>query len=275
MAILRPHEIVQARQAGRIAADTLVMIGPHIRPGITTGELNRIIHDYTLERKARPAPLGYKGFPKSCCVSVNDVVCHGIPGDRVLEDGDIVNVDVTPIFPARSGYHGDTSVTFYVGTPSPEARHVVETARQCLELGLSVVRPGRRTGDIGAIIQEFAEAQGCSVVREYTGHGTGRIFHDKPTIHHHGTAGQGEKLRRGMCFTIEPMINFGGATISHLDDGWTVLTKDGSLSAQFEHTVVVTKRGCEVLTARSAVVQGSEDVSWARLGPLSSYQAAG
>lgn len=270
--IHNPREIAQMRRACRLAADTLVMIGPHIQPGVTTEQLNRLVHDFTLAHDATPAPLNYKGFPKSVCTSVNDVVCHGIPGPQVLRDGDIINVDVTPIYPRRGGFHGDTSMTFYVGEPSPLARHVVEVAREALEIGIAQVRPGGHIGDIGAAIQAFAEAKGCSVVREYTGHGIGRVFHSEPSVPHYGLRGQGPRMRKGMTFTIEPMINLGGFDIEHLDDGWTVLTRDRSLSAQFEHTVVVTDHGCEVLTRRPARVVNSEDRPYARLGPLSCWQ---
>ncbi len=266
--ILSSSEIQLMRQAGRIAAQTLEMIGPFIRPGVTTEEINQRVHEFTLAQGAIPAPLNYKGFPKSVCTSVNEVVCHGIPGPQVLRDGDIINVDVTPIFPARNGFHGDTSATFYVGEPSPLARHVVEVAREALEIGLQQVRPGGFIGDIGAAVQAFAESKGCSVVREYTGHGIGRIFHTEPNVPHYGRAGTGMRMRKGMAFTIEPMINLGGFEIEHLPDGWTVLTRDRSLSAQFEHTVVVTEDGCEVLTRRSQRLVNSEDRPYARLGPL-------
>ena len=192
---------------------------------------------------------------------MNNEVCHGIPSARVLQDGDLINVDVTPIL---GGWHGDTNATFYVGAPSSEARHVTEVARQSLRIGLEQVRPGARLHDIGGAIQDFAEAQGCSVVRDYSGHGIGRIFHCEPTVPHYRPSGSGgPKLKRGMCFTIEPMINLGGWQIDHLDDGWTVITADGSLSAQFEHTLVVTKKGYEVLTARKGPLANSEDVAWA------------
>ena len=194
-----------------------------------------------------------------------------LPKDTVLKDGDILNVDVTPVLPAVGGWHGDTNATFYIGQPSADARHVVEVARECLERGIAAVQPGAALGDIGWAIQHHAESNGCSVVREYTGHGIGRRFHSEPAVRHYGLPGTGLRLRRGMTFTIEPMINLGGHACRHLDDGWTVLTRDGSLSAQFEHTVVVTRRGCEVLTARGAPLRGSEDVPWARLGPLASY----
>ncbi len=277
MPILRPHEIKLAREAGKIAADTLLMVGEQLSPGITTGDIDRLVHEFTLKNNATPATLGYgkapsrPAFPASCCTSVNQVICHGIPSGSVrLEDGDIVNVDVTPIFPKKRGFHGDTSITFYVGQPSKEAIHVVETARQALEIGLAVVRPGRRIGDIGAAIQTFVESQGCSVVREYTGHGVGRVFHDAPSVPHYGVAGTGPKIRRGMCFTVEPMVNLGSHELDHLDDGWTVVTRDGNLSAQFEHTIVVTKNGCQILTARGGLAMNSEDRSYSKLGPIAS-----
>lgn len=266
-----PKEISQMRRACRMAADLLVEVGGIIRPGLTTDEIDRFVHQWTLEQGAIPAPLNYRGFPRSVCTSVNEVVCHGIPGNRVLVDGDIINVDVTPIFPRRNGFHGDSSITYYVGEPSPLARHVVEVARESLEIGIAQVRPGAYIGDIGAAIQDYAEAKGCSVVREYTGHGIGRVFHSEPSVPHYRSRDRGPRLRKGMTFTIEPMINLGGTDIEHLDDGWTVLTKDGSLSAQFEHTVVVTDEGCEVLTRRSARVANSEDRPYARLGPLSCW----
>ena len=247
------------------------MISEHIKPGISTEEINTLVHDYTVKNNAIPAPLNYRGFPKSVCTSINEVVCHGIPGEQVLKDGDIINVDVTPIFPRRRGYHGDTSATFYVGTPSHKTRHVVEVARQSLEIGIAEVRPGATLGDIGAAIQTFVESKGCSVVRDYTGHGIGRRFHTEPSVPHYGIPGTGTVLRPGMTFTIEPMVNLGTFEIDHLDDGWTVLTRDRALSAQFEHTIVVTRGGCEVLTRRSALLKHSEDVPWAKLGPLSSF----
>ncbi|MCB9777886.1 MAG: type I methionyl aminopeptidase [Alphaproteobacteria bacterium] len=265
-------EIRQMRKACQLAADTLLMIGEHVRPGVTTEELNRLVHEYTLDHDAIPAPLNYRGFPKSVCTSINEVVCHGIPGPQVLQDGDIVNVDVTTIYPKRRGFHGDTSVTFYVGEPSPLARHVVEVARESLEIGLQQIKPGNTIGHIGAAIQAFAESKGCSVVRSYTGHGIGRVFHAEPSVPHYGRPGEGTRLRKGMTFTVEPMINLGTHEIDHLDDGWTVLTQDRQLSAQFEHTIVVTDDGCDVLTRRRGPVVNSEDKDWARLGPLSCWQ---
>tara|TARA_Y100001954_G_C15672326_1_gene533385 strand:+ start:65 stop:916 length:852 start_codon:yes stop_codon:yes gene_type:complete len=274
---IKPRDLPDMRKACRLAADTLEMISEHIRPGITTDEINTIVHEYTIKHKARPAPLNYgatrhrKGFPKSVCTSVNDVVCHGIPGPYLLKDGDIINVDVTSVLPAKKGYYGDTSATFYVGTPSAVAIHVVEVCREALEIGIAQVRPGNRTGDIGYAIQRFVESKGCSIVREYTGHGIGRVFHGPPSITHYGVPGRGAILRPGMTFTIEPMINLIGPEIEHLDDEWTVVTRDGSISAQFEHTVTVTKTGCEVLTARERTLKNSEDREYSKLFPLSCY----
>ena len=253
-------EIDAMRDAGRLAADTLERIGPIIRPGISTNELNAFAHEDTVKKGARPAPLGYRNgdsppFPKSICTSVNEVVCHGIPSSRVLRDGDIVNVDVTHVY---RGFHGDTSATFYIGKPSRAAQRVTEVARRCLELGIAQVRHGARLGDIGAAIQEFAEAQGCSVVEDFVGHGIGRKFHDEPKVAHYGERGKGVRLRAGMTFTIEPMINEGTHEVRILDDEWTAVTADGKLSAQFEHTVLVTREGAEVLTARSGPLANSE-----------------
>jgi methionyl aminopeptidase len=253
--IKSPKEIEALRRACRLASETLLQAAELIRPGITTEDINRFVHEDTIRRGARPAPLNYHGFPKSVCTSINEVVCHGIPGTQRLEDGDIINVDVTSIY---EGFHGDTSATFYVGQPTKEARHVTETARRSLEIGIAVVRDGARLGDIGAAIQEFAEGEGCSVVRAFVGHGIGRRFHEPPQVSHVGTRGSGLRLRAGMCFTIEPMINVGGYEVDVLDDGWTVITRDGSLSAQFEHTLVVTRDGCEVLTARDRPLRSSE-----------------
>jgi methionyl aminopeptidase len=261
------------RAACQLAADTLVMVGEQLRAGMTTDDINTLVHEYTLAHGARPSPLGYHGFPKSVCTSVNEVVCHGIPSSRVLKNGDIVNVDVTSYLPAKDGFHGDTSATFYVGEPSAEAKKVVEVSRRCLELGLEQVKHDARLGDIGAAIQEYAESQGCSVVRDYVGHGIGRVFHCAPQVPHYGTRGAGKRIKAGMVFTIEPMINLGDYRCEQLDDNWTVLTKDRSLSAQFEHTLVVTQTGCEVLTSRKAQLKHSEDKPWAVLGPLSTAAA--
>lgn len=266
---MTPSMLARMREACQLAADTLVMVGRHLTPGMTTDDINTLVHDYTIKHGAWPSPLNYHGFPKSVCTSVNEVVCHGIPGKRVLKDGDIINVDVTSYFPAKNGFHGDTSATFYVGTPSEDAKRVTEVSRMCLELGIAEVREGARIGDIGAAIMQYAHAHGCSVVRDYVGHGIGREFHTAPQVPHYGKRGDGKRLKAGMVFTIEPMINIGHFECERLDDDWTVVTADGSLSAQFEHTIVVTKTGCEVLTARKERLQHSEDVAWARLGPLS------
>jgi len=245
-----PAEQQAMRVAGRLAADVLDMIGPHVVAGVTTGELDRICHDFIVNtQKAIPAPLNYKGFPKSICTSVNHVVCHGIPGDRVLRPGDIVNVDVTVI---KDGFHGDTSRMFTVGEPSIQARRLGDVAREAMWRGIRIVAPGRRLGDLGHTIQQFVESQGYSVVREYCGHGIGRVFHEDPQVLHYGEAGTGLELAAGMTFTVEPMVNAGRRHVKLLGDGWTVVTKDHSLSAQWEHTVLVTAAGCEVLTLGAA-----------------------
>jgi methionyl aminopeptidase len=249
------REIALMRDSCRLAADTLCLVGEIIRPGISTEDINSFVHEDTLKKGAIPAPLGYLGFPKSVCTSINEVVCHGIPGAQVLREGDIINVDVTHIY---NGYHGDTSATFYVGEPSPEAIKVTEIARRCLELGIAEVKPGARLGDIGAAIQEFAEGHGCGVVRDFVGHGIGRKFHEDPKVSHVGQRGRGERLRAGMIFTIEPMINLGTWEVEILADDWTAVTIDGSLSAQFEHTILVTEEGVEVLTARDRALTRSE-----------------
>ncbi|HEY5962205.1 MAG TPA: type I methionyl aminopeptidase [Polyangiaceae bacterium] len=250
-----PKEIALMRNAGRLAAETLQAVGPMIRPGITTREIDDFVHQDTLRLGCIPAPLNYRGFPKSCCTSINEVICHGIPSDRVLREGDIINVDVTHIY---EGFHGDTSATFFVGEVPKKARHVTEVSRRCLELGIAQVKPGARLGDIGAAIQEYAEREGCSVVRAFVGHGIGRRFHEEPQVSHVGQWGRGARLKPGMTFTIEPMINVGSYEVRILDDEWTAVTADGSLSAQFEHTVLVTLTGVEILTARSGPLANSE-----------------
>jgi methionyl aminopeptidase len=252
-------EIDAMRLSCQMAADTLLLVGERLRAGMTTDEINAFVHEDTVRRGAYPSPLNYRGFPKSVCTSVNDVVCHGIPGPQVLKDGDIINVDVTTF---NGGFHGDTSATFFIGRPSPEARHVTEVARRALDLGIAEVRDGARLGDIGAAIQQYAESEGCSVVRDFVGHGIGRRFHEPPQVKHYGRRGQGERIKAGMIFTIEPMINLGGYEV-HVDekDKWTVYTADGSLSAQFEHTILVTKTGCEVLTQRPRPLQNSENIA--------------
>ncbi len=238
-------EIDAMRPACRLAANTLVMIEKHIKPGITTDKINALVHEYTLEHGGIPAPLNYRGFPKSVCTSLNHVVCHGIPDNKKLKDGDIINVDVTTII---DGWHGDTSKTFFVGKPKVRAQKVVEVAREALQIGIDVVKPGATLGDIGYAIQTFVEANRFSVVREYCGHGIGRLFHEDPQVVHYGKQGAGMVLKEGMVFTIEPMVNAGKPGVKVLKDGWTVVTRDRSLSAQFEHTLAVTKDGVEVLT---------------------------
>ncbi len=257
--IKSPKEIEAIRVSSQMAAETLVLAGEMLRAGITTDDINRFVHDDTIRRKAYPSPLNYHGFPKSVCTSVNEIVCHGIPGPQVLKNGDIVNIDVTTLF---NGFHGDTSATFYIGTPSAEARHVTETARRALDLGIAEVREGARLGDIGAAIQEFVEAEGCSVVRDFVGHGIGRKFHEPPQVKHFGKRGTLERLKAGMVFTIEPMVNLGRYEVEvDAKDKWTVRTADGSLSAQFEHTIVVTKNGCDILTKRPRPLAHSENVA--------------
>ncbi len=244
--LLSSRELDKMRQAGRLAAQLLEHLEPMVKPGVTTLELNDEAERWTKAHGAKSAPLGYHGFPKSICTSVNEVVCHGIPNAKqILKDGDIINIDVTPLV---DGYHGDTSKTFFVGTPSPTAKKLVEVTQECLIRGIAEVKPGARIGDIGAAIQEYAEAQGFSVVRNFTGHGVHRIFHTAPEIPHYGKRGTGKRLRAGMVFTIEPMINEGTWEVEVLDDGWTALTLDRKLSAQFEHTVAVTNSGVEILT---------------------------
>lgn len=248
--IKTPEEIAKMRVAGRLAAEVLEMIGPYVKSGTTTDQLNQICHDYIVNtQKAIPAPLNYNGFPKSICTSVNHQVCHGIPGAKVLKDGDIINIDVTVI---QDEYHGDTSKMFIVGKPSILADRLVKVTLECLYRGIEQVKPGAHLGDIGAVIQEHAEKQRFSVVREYCGHGIGKIFHEPDAnVLHFGKPGTGEELRPGMIFTIEPMINAGKRFVKLLPDGWTVVTKDHSLSAQWEHTVLVTDTGYEVLTKRT------------------------
>lgn len=246
-----PDEIEKMRVAGRLAADVLEMIGPHVRPGVSTGELDRICHDYIVNvQQAIPAPLNYNGFPKSICTSLNQVVCHGIPSDaKILKNGDILNIDITVI---KDGYHGDTSKMFFVGEVAPHARRLVKITQECLYKAMEIVRPGIQLGDIGHVIQTHAEANNYSVVREYCGHGIGRVFHEDPQVLHYGKPGTGLKLEEGMTFTIEPMINLGERhTKLSKADGWTVTTRDRRLSAQWEHTLAVTATGVEVLTRRS------------------------
>lgn len=247
--IKTPEEIAKMRIAGRLAAQVLEMIEPYVKPGVTTQELNDICHDYIVNvQKAIPAPLNYRGFPRSICTSVNHQVCHGIPGPKKLKDGDIVNIDITVI---KDDYHGDTSKTFFIGKPSVLATRLVRVTQECMYKAIAIVKPGIRLGDIGSVIQKHAEAQGFSVVREYCGHGIGRVFHeDAIQVLHYGKPDTGLKLEEGMTFTIEPMINAGQRMVKLLSDNWTAVTKDHSLSAQWEHTILVTPTGVEVLTAR-------------------------
>ncbi len=248
VSIKTPEEIEHMRVAGRLAAEVLEMIEPHVVAGVTTGELDRICHDYIVNTQdAIPAPLNYRGFPKSICTSVNHQVCHGIPGDRTLKNGDILNIDITVI---KEGFHGDTSRMFVIGKPSIQAQRVIDVARACMYRGIQQVRPGATLGDIGHAIQSYAEARRCSVVREFCGHGIGRGFHEDPQVLHYGKPGNGMPLEAGMCFTIEPMINAGRRHTRILADGWTAVTKDRSPSAQWEHTILVTDDGYEILTLR-------------------------
>ena len=263
-AIRTTADIAGMRVAGRLASEVLDFITPYVKAGVTTGELDRLCHEYMVDVQGTvPAPLnyapqGYRPYPKSICTSVNHQVCHGIPGDRILKNADILNIDVTVI---KDGYHGDTSRMFYVGEPSIAARRLCEATYHCMWLGIAQVRPGAHLGDIGHAIQTYAEKHGFSVVREFCGHGIGRKFHEEPQILHYGKAGTLDELVPGMTFTVEPMINAGRREIRELADGWTIVTKDHSLSAQWEHTVLVTETGFEVLTlsagtpARSTVVE--------------------
>ena len=251
VSIKNRDEIEKMRVAGRLGGEVLDYIAPFVKPGITTEELDRICHDYIVDvQKAIPAPLnyappGHRPYPKSICTSVNHQICHGVPGERILKSGDILNIDITVI---KDGYHGDTSRMFCVGDVSPHARRLCEVTYECLWAGIHQVKPGNRLGDIGSAIQKHAEKNGYSIVREYCGHGIGRNFHEEPQVLHYGNPGTGLTLAPGMIFTIEPMVNAGKAAIRHLGDGWTVVTKDHSLSAQWEHTILVSEAGYEVLT---------------------------
>mgnify|MGYP001812274434 FL=1 len=247
--IKTPDEIEKMRIAGRLAGEVLRMIRPHVKPGITTDELDRICHDYIVnEQQAIPAPLNYRGFPRSICTSINHVVCHGIPGDKVIKKGDAINIDITVI---KDGYHGDTSKMFFAGAPGVAAERLARISHECMKIGIDMVKPGIHLGDIGHAIQQHAESNHCSIVREYCGHGIGREFHEDPQVLHYGKPGTGMKIEAGMTFTIEPMVNAGKRQTKLLPDGWTVVTKDHSLSAQWEHTILVTETGHEVLTCLS------------------------
>ncbi len=248
ISIKSPDEIAKMRVAGALAAEVLEMIGPHVQAGITTDELNSICHDYIVKtQQAIPAPLNYHGFPKSICTSVNHVVCHGIPGNKKLKNSDIINIDVTVI---KDEYHGDTSKMFVIGKPSILAERLIRITRECLNIGINLVKPGTKLGDIGAAIQAHAEKARFAVVHEYCGHGIGKKFHEDPQVLHYGKAGTGISLEPGMTFTIEPMINAGKRHVKLLPDKWTVVTKDHSLTAQWEHTLLVTDNGVDILTRR-------------------------
>ncbi len=238
-------DVEAIRKAGRLVMETLDMVEERIEPGLVTEEINTLVHKFTVKNNATPAPLNYRGFPKSVCVSVNEVICHGIPGPYALKDGDIVNVDVTTIL---DGYYADANKSFFVGTPSPDARKIVDVAGESLKRAIAMVKPGNTIGDMGWAIQTWAEDNGCSVVREFVGHGVGFDFHESPQIPHFGHRGQGIEMIPGMVFTIEPMINLGEKSLRVLRDNWTAVTRDGSLSAQFEQTLLVTENGCDSLT---------------------------
>ncbi|MDD4914172.1 MAG: type I methionyl aminopeptidase [Methylococcales bacterium] len=246
--IKTPDEIAKMRVACKLAAEVLEMVAPYVAAGVSTEELDRICHDYIVDvQQAIPAPLNYRGFPKSICTSINQQICHGIPSDKKLKNGDIVNIDITVI---KDDYHGDTSQMFCIGDVSPHAARLVEITRECLFLGIEQVKPGAHFGDIGHAIQKHAESSRYSVVREFCGHGIGKKFHEEPHVMHFGKMGEGEEIRPGMIFTIEPMINLGKRHMKILADGWTAVTKDRSLSAQWEHTILVTETGYEILTLR-------------------------
>ncbi len=248
VSIKTPPEIEKMRIVGRLAAEVLEMIEPHVKAGVTTSELDQICHEYIVNKQqAIPAPLDYHGFPRSICTSVNHVICHGIPNEKHLKDSDIINIDITVI---KDGYHGDTSKMFFVGEASIQAQRLSKVAYECLKLGIEKVKPGARLGDIGHAIQQYAESHSYSVVREYCGHGIGLKFHEDPQVLHYGQANTGLVLEQGMIFTIEPMINAGKRHVKLMKDGWTVLTRDRSLSAQWEHTILVTEDGYEILTKR-------------------------
>ncbi|MEL7464976.1 MAG: type I methionyl aminopeptidase [Pseudomonadota bacterium] len=241
----RPEDFEGMRAAGRLAAETLDMIAPHVKPGVTTGELDDLIHAFMTERGATPATLGYRGYPKSSCISINHVVCHGIPGPRALKNGDVLNIDVTVIL---DGWYGDTSRMYVAGAPGRKAERLIDITHESLMRGIAEVKPGATFGDIGYAIQKYVEGERCGVVRDFCGHGLGRVFHDAPNVLHYGRPGSGAVLRPGMFFTIEPMVNLGRPDTKILSDGWTAVTRDKSLSAQFEHSIGVTEDGCEIFT---------------------------
>ena len=239
------EEIKLMKESCELAAEVLLMIEPYVKPGVTTERLDQICHDYIVAKGAVPSPLNYRGFPKSICSSVNEEICHGIPSDRKLRNGDIVNLDITTYL---KGFHGDTSRTFFVGSPRKKAEKLVEVCKEALQRGIEVVKPGAKLGDIGATIQNFAESHGYSIVREFCGHGIGANFHEEPQILHYGKFGEGLEIKKGMVFTIEPMLNLGKPDLKILSDKWTAVTQDGEISAQFEHTLCVTDSGVDVMT---------------------------
>lgn len=257
--IYQAEDFAGMRAAGKLAAETLDMITPHVQVGVTTEELNRICHEFILDHHAIPAPLNYHGYPKSVCISLNHVVCHGIPGERRLEEGDILNIDVTVIL---DGWFGDTSRMYAAGTAPVRARRLIDVTYESLEIGIEAVKPGATFGDIGYAIQKYVEDQRFSVVRDFCGHGVGRAFHEPPNVLHFGKRGQGQEILPGMFFTIEPMVNAGRYEVKILEDGWTAVTRDRSLSAQFEHMLGVTETGCEVFTRSPAGL--GKPVSWAK-----------
>jgi len=240
-----PEDFASMAKAGRLAAECLDMIGPHVKPGVTTDSLNTTCHDFIVDHGAYPSPLNYRGFPKSVCISINHVVCHGIPGDRVLKDGDVMNIDVTVTL---DGWFGDSSRMYFAGKPKLKARRLSDITYEALMRGIAEVKPGATLGDIGHAIQSYAEGERCSVVRDFCGHGLGRVFHDAPNVLHYGAQGKGVELREGMFFTIEPMINLGTWEVKMMNDGWTAVTRDKSLSAQFEHSLGVTADGVQIFT---------------------------
>ena len=240
-----PEDFEGMRRAGRLAAECLDMVAPHVRPGISTSELDQLCHDFLLERGAVPATLGYRGYTKSSCISINRVVCHGIPGEQLLADGDILNIDVTALL---DGWHGDTSRMYVAGKPAIKARRLMDVTYDAMVRGIAAARPGATFGDIGHAIQAHAERHRFSIVRDFCGHGIGRAFHEPPNVLHFGRPGEGPVLRPGMFFTIEPMVNAGRPEVKILDDGWTAVTRDRSLSAQFEHSIGITEEGCEIFT---------------------------
>lgn len=256
---LDESELSLMRESCQLAAKTLLLVGENLQAGITTEDINILVHEFITSHGAYPSPLNYKGFPKSVCTSRNEIACHGIPNKHeLLLDGDIINVDISTYFPKENGFHGDTSAMFYIGTPSDEAKHLVETTRKSLDKAIQAVKPGLPLGIVGHTIQSFVESEHCSVVKDFVGHGVGRVFHGPPAVLHYGPPTFGPVMTPGMIFTIEPIVNLGTDECSIVSDGWTVITRDGSLSAQFEHTILVTTDGCEVLTERKEKLKNSE-----------------